>query len=365
MARTIYFFGGEDSDFAGTGTTTVDTTAGTFRSTMARCSLKARDANSQWSTGNIANFTSVWFHARVWMENKAMSGGGLSGTGSFISKNMIRIFDRNGIIRLAFGYNNTGNFSGGWYSGDPTQWGCHIVNAAGAYTLINSAKPSGGFTPGPSTPDTLDINIQNYDQTLGGSIYVYINGVQVFGASGVTLFTDGNTSINGMNLTGVWTGADPACIMFYYSEVLVSDQDTRNLSLARLTPTADGNTVNWDVGGVTNINEQTLDDLTVNSSGTVGQVQQYTVPAPPTGNYGIVGVGYSARAQQGSFGGPGHLEFGARVGGVDYFDSGGVQLPVALGRVQQVLYTVPTTGNAFTRSDIAAAGFNVGMRSAT
>ena len=288
----------------------------------------------------------------------------MSGVGSFLNKNPIRICDRGGVVRLAFGFNNTGNFSGGWYSGDPSQWGCHIVNGAGTYTLINGAKPNFGFTPGPATPDALDIQVVNYDQTNNGSIFVYINGALAFGASGVTLFTDANSSLGGLKLSGVWVGADPACINFYYSEVIVSDQDTRGLSLARLTPTADGNTVNWDVGGVSNVNELTLNDLTVNSSGTPGQIQQYTTPALPSGNFGIVGVGYSARAQQGSFSGPGRLQFGARIGGVDYFDTTGTALPVALTRVQQVLYTVPGTGNAFTRADINSAGFNTAMKSA-
>jgi hypothetical protein len=146
-----------------------------------------------------------------------------------------------------------------------------------------------------------------------------------------------------------------------YSEVIISDTDTRFMTLETLTPAADGNTVTWDVGGVSNINETTEDDTTLNSSSTPGQVQQYTTNGLPAGTYGVLAVVLSGKMIGGTGGGPTQVEFGVRTGGVDAWGSD-VLLPVSLQTVQYPFYVDPNTSSPFDPTNLGA-GFNIGLKS--
>lgn len=273
---------------------------------------------------------------------------------------MVKFFDAIGGLRLAI--YNTATSGGAINPSDPGNWRFATVNAAGTFTNIGAVF-NAFFSASPSTPDSFDVQISNYATSNGGSVNIWINGTLAFSVSGVTLATDSNTTINNWRLCGCHPGANGP-IPFTYSEVIVSDTDTRNLSLATLTPAADGNTVNWDTGDVSNVNETTLNDITLNASGTAGQVQQYTIGSLPSGSFGVIGLGINARAQQGSAGGPTKLDFGYRTGSTDYWDTD-ISLPVALGRVSTVLYTNANTGAAFTTGDLNTVGFNVGLKSVT
>ena len=144
--------------------------------------------------------------------------------------------------------------------------------------------------------------------------------------------------------------------------MIISDSDTRGLSLGTLTPAANGNTDNWDVGGVTNINEIVLNDSTGNSSGTAGQIQQYTTGSLPSGTFGVVAVALSGRMMSGSSGGPTKVDFGVRTASVDHW-SADVTLPLSLATVQHIFMTDPGTSAPFDPA-VLGIGFNVGLRSA-
>lgn len=357
-APVFYFVGGEDFDFTSIGTVSVDTTSGHYRSSYCRCGLKAADGSSSWHTGNVTGgVTSAWFHARCWM---LLSGG--TGSDGGAGQNFIKITDAGEITRLAIRFNTTG---GSTHSNtDPTFWALVKVNAAGTVTSL--ANFSGTLTGSPASPDAIDIQVLNYATGGSGAVNVYINGTLVCSVSGATLATDSNTTINGLALSGIAASTvnSAQLVPITYSEVIVSDSDTRFMSVATLTPQANGNTDNWDIGGVTNVNELTLDDTTINASGTAAQIQDYTVNALPSGTFGVLALVIAARAMAGASGGPSKMDFGTHESGTDYWSSD-ITLPASLQRVQNTFYTDPATSAPWSTTTIGAVGFNIGMKSVT
>jgi hypothetical protein len=93
--------------------------------------------------------------------------------------------------------------------------------------------------------------------------------------------------------------------------------------LQTLAPVANGNTHNFDTGtpGRSKVNENTLNDTTLDGSTTAGQIDQYTIPVPShPGTFAIVAVGVSARMQKGTSG-PSKMDLGVRSGGTDYWST--------------------------------------------
>lgn len=358
MPRTIYFVGGEDFDFTPFGNTQIDTTVGHFRGAFARCALRASDGDSGWDTGSIGNFTDVWFHFRVYMERSYFTKNILvSEPGS--QRAPIKIVDNSGVVRLImfvpvfFPAANT----------SAARWRFAKVDEHGVWTYVGSTF-SATFSGNPDLPDDFDIHISNYNVPSGGSVKIWVRGTLAYSVSGVTLATDSATSISGIRLSGVGAALySPPNIWYHsYSEVIVAAEDTRGLELATLIPAAAGNLDNWITGGVSDINEITLDDSTTNTSDTAGQIQQYTVTGPPTGSYGVVAVAISVRAQQGSLSGPTQIDLGVRTGGADYWGSD-LALPITKQHLQTIFITNPDTGGAFTISELSDPNFNIGMKS--
>jgi hypothetical protein len=137
------------------------------------------------------------------------------------------------------------------------------------------------------------------------------------------------------------------------------------MDLITLAPAASGNTFNFDSGSVSSINETTLDDATVITSGTVGQVAQFTVGSSGvTGSKAIKAICISARAGKGATG-PANAKMSVRTGSADYSTSSIALQAGSVGRIQGVFTTNPGTGNAWTNSELTAAGFNIGIVSDT
>lgn len=355
-APVIYFSGGEDFEFSSVGTVSVDTTSSHRRGAFCRCALKADDGSSFWDTGNRMSVTDAWFHARVWMTANSLAS--VTSGASAADQSPIKITDASGVVRLGL------RLTGASVSNtNANNWQFGKFDASGAFTQLGSAL-SGIFTGSPAVPDELDIQVSNYATGGSGSVSIYINRTLVFTVSSATLATNSNTTINGLRLGGecVSTAASAQHVAFSYSEIIVSDSDTRGWTRNTLTPAADGNTDTFDTGGVSNINETTLDDATLNASGSAGQVQQYTIGSLPAGIYGVVAVGFSARGLAGSSGGPTKIDFGTRDGGADYWGSD-LSLPGSIDLVQDNWTINPATSAAFTTGQLAAAGFDIGLKS--
>ncbi len=358
MVDTFYFVGGEDFNFTPFGITSVDTTPGHFRGNFARCGLRAEDGDSGWDTGDVGDFTDVWFHARVYMERSYYARSILVSEPP-AERAPVKIVDANGIVRLIiylpamFPATNT----------NPARWRVAKVDQFGVATALGGVF-SAFFSANPDEPDALDIHISDYDVVDGGSVQIWVRGTLAFSVSNVTLATDSNPTINGIRFSGVGSESylDPSVWYHTYSEVVVAAQDTRGIEIVTLTPDSNGNLDNWTVGGVANINELVLDDSTGNTSLSAGQIQQYKVVAPPSGTYGVIAFAVSVRAQKGSLGGPTKIDLGLRTNGSDYWGSD-INLPSTKQHLQTFFMTNPDTGGAFTIPELSDPDFNIGMKS--
>lgn len=209
---------------------------------------------------------------------------------------------------------------------------------------------------------------------LGGQIDIHVvystsgliefyNNQDLVGTFTGNVTTDGNTTLVGFDLGG--EQFPPLAGSGQWSEIIWADSDTRAMSLVTLAPASNGNTDNWDIGGVTNINELTINDLTFNAALTASELQQYLTTDPPNlPNIGVISVGVSSRAVAGPAG-PQHLNLNVRTYSNDY-NQGGFAIPAGYVKSFTQWPTNPNTGVAWLYSELfQAAGFNVGIESAT
>lgn len=328
---TYYFAGGEDHDFTKLGSCGVNTSNTDARRTAyARCGLSVAYSNpgEGWVGTLSSSASAFWFSARAYSLASPSSGFEL-----------LAFNDASGVKRLVVDISSSG-------------FRLAKYNAAGTLTSLATSAVSLAYT----TLQKLDAYL-NY--TASGSFQLYLDGTLVLSYTG-DMLTDSATSIAAFRL-----GSQNASTGTIWSEVICSDSDTRSMSLVTLAPSANGNTFNFTSGSVSSINETTLDDGTVITSNTVGQIAQFTVGSSGiSGSAAIKAVYLSARASKGSTG-PQTMKFNVRTGGADY---AGTALALQNGSLARVAYTFstnPASSSPWAASDLTAAGFNIGVTSNT
>jgi len=340
----FYFLGNEDECMVGIGNGVVSTTSNSFRSTFSRCSWNVGSNDTGFAQNRKAfSASNFWFTGRVCVAG----GGGVL----FQGGKVLKLLDSSLINRLQI--RGTANPSGSNYT-------CVVetVNSAGSATQLGSSftlnVPSIGAGP---LLMKLDVHI-NY--AVSGSIDIYQNGVgtPVFSYSG-DVTTNSVTSLSFFQvgcvglLSANWS----------WSEFAVGDSSTLTGNVGTLVPSANGNTHNFDTGSpaASNINEITLNDLTLDGSTTAGQIDEYTIASSPAGAYVPGAVAVSSRVGIGTTG-PQHVDLVLRVSGTDYF-SADLAPGVSYDLFQNFWYLNPNTGAPWQSSDISAAGFNIGLKS--
>jgi hypothetical protein len=326
----IYFAGGEDSEFTQFSGGTVATTAGTFRSAFARCSLTT-SGSAIWQNTSAFSASSFWWSAQA-------AGSSLSGGLGFAST--VAFADSSNIVRLRLIVS----------SGTGPVYRFDKINAAGTITQLGSS-----FTLPVSITGSLDKFDIHIVDAVSGSVDVYLNGTNFFSFTGDTT-TDGVSTIAYVKLGG-YSGQSTN----RWSECIVSDTDTRSWSCQTLQPVANGNTHSFDTGSpaAANVNEITLSDVTLDGSTTANQIDEYTIPALATGTFSIIGVGVSMRAQKGSSG-PSKMDAVVRSGTTDYLSSD-FSLTTAWANYQNWWMTDPNTAGLVW----AALPVNIGLKSIT
>jgi hypothetical protein len=335
---TILFAGGEDSDFTNIGTATISTTSGHFAAGYAREALFPTPASTDPPTQYFLSptFTAgsvLWIHFE----------GYVMGACNAANNQMLGVLSPDGVPRILVRCNASGS----------NVFKISTRTAAGVITDVATASSG----PGTAALFTEDLFV-NYSAT--GEVSLYTNGVQVADFTG-NVTTDSATQLNQFRLSG-YGGAGGSLTDGCYSEVIAATTNTTSMRLVTLAPVANGNTDTFDVGGVSNVNEVTLNDTTVNASGTAGQIQLYTIPALPSFNLNIVDLVLSARAQVDTSG-PQHLQAIVRTASTNYNSSSlaptqGVWAPEWID-----FPTNPNTSALWTPTDLGAAGFNIGYES--
>lgn len=343
---TIIFAGGEDSEFTpSSGFCSVSTTAGHRRTTHARCSLQVTDvggATDGW-TCDFAPSTLFWVSTRL--------NGGI--------QNLSTATLTTDVIALSIGVNrklilrslNQGNGAGGIYS---------MIKRtdAGTETTLQTSSTKVNVN---NVTVKIDIEV-NY--SVSGFVRVYINGTLIIDYSG-DVTTNGSTTLSNATFGIIRASAAYGNYSVNWSEIIIADTPTTSLSLATISPNANGNTFDWTTGATSDISETTLNDATLASSDTANQIAQSTIAASSviTGSVAVAAVVVNARAKKG-VSGPANAQLMVRTGATDY-TSPNVSLPAALGTVSNAWATNPNTSTLWTASDITNAGFNIGVKSIT
>jgi hypothetical protein len=346
---TIYDAYGEDGDFTymngsvGSGIA-VATAGNAFRNTAncgrayARCAVGFQGqpfGYRFWQGGNGFTLSSGWVSTRVWLQSTNIDA----------PNRMFGLIDANGVPRIYIIPNANSEMS---------IFNVFKRDAAGNSTLLGTT--SSGFTPGPQIPDKLDIQ---FDYSPSGLLKIYINRNMVFSVSNTDITTDGVTALGG-TLHGNYEQS-----LFettFYSECIVSDSDTRDMSLTTLAPTAAGTVDQW-TGEVSNVNASIVNDANFDTTTTSGATQRYLAGQIAPGNYVIVAKVTSIRATQGG-GSLTRLALDQLVSGAEH-TSAPVPFPGAFGPVTFIEATSPATGAAWTQAELGSAAREVGVKALT
>jgi hypothetical protein len=335
----ILFAGTEDFDFTCTGSCS-NSAGSAINSNFVRTGFGAigqnpvtdPPTNYEQSAAFTAGST-LWIHANFYQNSSEVSNG-----------QVLRVLSPDGVARIIV---RNSAATAGLYK-------LSTRNAAG--TITDKVTASSACFNG-STPKTFDLYI-NY--AVSGEVTLYCNGASIADFTG-DVTTDSATQLNQIQLADAYIGG---AVQLVWSEVIVADGNTRNMRLMLLKPAANGNAVTWDTGGVSNINESTLDDSTLNASGTAAQIQEYTVTAQSaTPNLAVLDLWVNARAEVDTTG-PQHVQGMVRTGSTDYTSSNLSPPQGTWGWISTHWTTNPNTSAAWTTGTLNGAGFNIGFKSA-
>ena len=331
---SILAVGSEDSDFEARGPMSVTTNPGYFRANYVRCALaSAIGAGTNQDHGWYLKFpvpqADFWLTARFYSQT-IYNSDSVAALIGFMSDEIQTL-----ALRLTqYGQSNP------FYE-------LVKIDGVGVVTILDTATSPIYQT----TLTKLDFHV-NY--AVAGFVRVYVDGRLVLSYDG-DVTTDGRVDIDTIRL------ADANRSVMAWSEVILADEDTRNMSLARLIPLAAGNAQQWD-GVVGDVNEVTINDSTFVTTDVVDELAQFTVTPSPAigGTLAVKAVVVAARAAKGATG-PTSLKMNVRTNGADY-DSAALPLDSALGPVKSLFALNPNTGLAWTTAELVSGGFNIGVK---
>ncbi|HLZ10233.1 MAG TPA: hypothetical protein VKT80_16710, partial [Chloroflexota bacterium] len=262
---TILWCGGEDIDFPnGTTPTLVDTGATHSRTGYARFAIdnRATFARSLSFSGGVV--TSAWASCRAWA-----------------------IGAQTGNNWIGLGLNASGNK--GICIGTDTTSSTKLAIAKFDGTTRTQLATESGTSLTTATLHKLDLQVTGNAGMTSCTITAYVDTVQV-------------ATVSGQNLSALF--ADLDCYLlgnngggnFVVSEFIVSDSDTRTMSLLTMAPNAAGDTNNW-TNAFSNINPNLINDSNVIFVNTTGQDFQANLTDMPSGSFAILAVKAAARAE--------------------------------------------------------------------
>ncbi|MGZ3793944.1 MAG: hypothetical protein ACXVCP_16440 [Bdellovibrio sp.] len=319
---TILWVGGEDIDFPNGGSVC---TAGSYvRSGYNRVTIYACNANLPAISNPFPGgaITSAWLSAQIVIADAA----GLKYVG----------FTKSGTnSSLWIGTSGSANTKLALYKFDGTTWTEIATESTGSLTYDAQTK--------------IDMQVINYGASA--TVNMYVNG----GATPRITYTGNVVAGAATNLDSVILRAAGGWSMV--SEVIVSDSDTRTMSLVTLAPNAAGTTNQW-TGTYSNINPTTINNAVNITDGTSGDTFQCKMNSLPTGNFSILGVKVAAFGLKTTTG-PGSLAVGV-------YTNSSASVPAAVGlqttwgpTVETLYSTNPVTSSAWTSSEINSLQMNL------
>ena len=186
------------------------------------------------------------------------------------------------------------------------------------------------------------MQVVDYGET--GTVNIYTNGSLVISYTGDIRF-----GAPAVHLDCVILGMQGNNFV-YLSEIIVSDTDTRNMSLVTLYPSAAGDVSDW-TGAYTNIDELGIDDADLIYDNTDGHQAMFALSNLPAGSFSVLAVKESVRACRASDSTPTSLDIGIKSGAtVDVDDNHA--LTTTWTSYERLMLVNPVTGNAFTPTEI-------------
>lgn len=323
----IYFMGGEDIDFSPLGTVSVQTGAGNFRSDFARCALGVAGgaplANG-WRGAFSAPANAFWFGLRAVVSSASLAAD---------PGQPLVVLSTSGSKRLGLSVSSGMTLVLGTW------------DSTGAYTKL-IASAAGAV---PSTLFKLDAQVL-YATT--GQVRVFVNQVEVITYAG-DITRSGATNLDSIQLACPSTDASVTS----FSEIFVTDRDSRTLMLKTHAPVNDAGGNQW-TGNYQQVADVTADETTVISTNATDQVSSFPVTQLPTGsNLAIRGfkiAGYAARGETG----PSKLDLGVVTNNTTSF---GPDAAIDTGwtRIGQVFENNPVTNAQWTSAEINALSISV------
>ncbi len=353
-AITILFASGEDTGFnaivGASGAAQGVSSSYLVRSGYARSNTAVAVFNStnvadppasRLQTPTFSAVSTLWIHSQIDMANSNANTSGQQGL-------IVRSPD--GVSRIVMRQTGTSG-----------QLKVSKRNAAG--TITDLATASSNINT--ATLTSLDIEII-YGCTSGDQVNVWYNGSSVIAFTGASICTDSATTLNQVEFAGFNGGGGGSVTNggTSWTEVIISDSDTRGMALWTLAPTAAGNTQSWTPNTVADINPSVINDANFVATGSSSSLSEWTTPTtPPSGTWGVLGIVQEARVLRGTTG-PQNFDFLARTkDGTDHLFGYSSTLSTSFGNFgNQIWTTNPHTSASWVITDVAS-GFNLGIES--
>ena len=273
---TILWAGGEDIDFPnGAPVCEVSNNAAYFRTGYSRTAIYTCSGNliAKSNTFSGGAVTSAWLSIRLMPSNNVLSNYITHGKSAKYAG-----FMKSGTNNsLWIGNSSSDATKYALWKYDGTTWTQLAVEAVQSLALILTK---------------VDMHVTNYSDTVNGTVNIYLNG-----SANATLSYTGNLT------TGGSTNFDSVAFMTSegtagiesgrFSEFIVSDSDTRAMSLVTLSPNAAGDSNTW-VGAYTDVDEFSNNIADGVYTGTAGNDFLSNLTGLPGANFSIKGVKISA-----------------------------------------------------------------------
>jgi hypothetical protein len=333
----VLFMGGEDVSCQLIGTVTTSTSSTFYRSGYARQALGMSFSSSSDPPANrclipaFASQASGWIHVEAYQATL---------TNTSAAMNAIEIYGADGQVHwVVRGTNVAGQVK------------LSKRSTAGAYTDL--ATCTAGVWPAISL-HSIDLHLV---VSASGEFAFYVDG-----ALGGCDFlgdttTDAQTSFNQVDFGG--TNSNNATN--YWSEFIVSTDDTRGMGVKTCAPLSLGNAWNWS-GGVANVNQNTINDANGSSTSSSGQIAEFACDSLPAGSFSFPALQLSSRLEVGTAG-PQHDAPMVRpaTGSTDYLGTN-IAPTTAFANYHYLWATNPATSTGWSAGDFAT-GFNLGIES--
>lgn len=330
---TILWAGGEDVDGQLIGTVSTNTSSTFYRSGYARLALGATFNSvtdppaNRFMTPVVANQSTLWVHAETYQ-----GVGNLTSLGM----NALSIYATDGLPHIMI-------------RGTGTAGQIKLSKESASSTYTDLATCTSGVWPAASL-HKLDLFLH---YAVAGEVTLYIDGTQACDFIG-DVTTDSLTAVNQVSFAGINISTETD----YWSELILSDSDTRNMNLVTLSPAANGTTMAWS-GTVSNVNGTNYNDTSALTTGTSNLIAEFTTGTLPAGSFTIPAVVQSARVEIGTSG-PQHFCYVVRPGsGSSDFCSSNIAPTTAFANYQNIWAQNPATSGGWTNGDLSGIQYGI------